>query len=112
MRLGFRIERDRRGSWNQFYLYDDELRERGELKVRHQIPYSDLTSLSEEELARYREKNDPLCFGHTLEDQIGGQTDAGFAITGFYEDDWGSDSDDVLSRYIKGFMATKATKLD
>ena len=92
------------------YLFDDALREKGELKVRHRIPYSDLTSLSDDEFSRYIENNDPACFGHTLEDQISGQIAAGLAITGFYEDDWGAESDDALSRYIKMFIATKATK--
>ena len=92
------------------YLFDDELFENGELEVRHSIPYSDLTSLTEEEFARYAEMNEPAAFGHTLDDQIGAQIDAGFAITGFYEDDWGPDSDDPLSRHIKTFISTRATK--
>jgi SAM-dependent methyltransferase len=92
------------------YIFDDEARERGELRVRHSIPYSDLTSLSAEEFSRYAEKSEPASFGHLLHDQIGGQIDAGFAITGFFEDDWGPDSDDPLSRFIKPFIATKASK--
>lgn len=92
------------------YLFDEQLREKGELKVQHSIPYSDLTSLTDEEFARYAQKNEPVCFGHTLDDQIGGQIEAGFAITGFYEDDWGDEMKDVLSKYIKTFIATKATK--
>lgn len=91
------------------YLFDEAERERGELVVRHSIPYSDLTSLNEEEFARYEEREEPACFGHTLEDQIGGQIDAGFSLTGFYEDDWGPDSNDPLTKYIKGFIGTRAT---
>ena len=94
------------------FLFDDDLlEEKGEFKVRHRIPYSDLTSITEEERARYAEQDEPICFGHTLEDQIGGQTEAGFAITGFYEDDRGADSDDVLSKFIKSFGATRSVKL-
>lgn len=48
-------------------------------------------------------------FGHSLEDQIGGQITAGFVITGFYEDVFPPD-EDVLSRYIPSFAATRATK--
>ena len=92
------------------YIFDDQKRESGELLVRHQIPYSDLTSLSEEEFACYTDKGEPACFGHSLDDQIGGQIDAGFTITGFYEDDWGTGSDEALSHYIKAFIATRATK--
>ena len=49
----------------------------------------------------------PIEFGHTLEDQIGGQTDAGFMITGFYEDGW---PDAKLSEYLPAFIATCAVK--
>ncbi|MEM9481761.1 MAG: class I SAM-dependent methyltransferase [Verrucomicrobiota bacterium] len=92
------------------YLFDDERRAKGELVVRHRIHYSDLTSLTDEEFARYSNEDDPASFGHTLDDQIGGQIAAGFAITGFYKDDWGAGSEEALSKYIKTFIATKATK--
>ncbi|WP_242864717.1 hypothetical protein [Clostridium botulinum] len=47
-------------------------------------------------------------FGHTLESQIGGQIEVGFAITGFYEDNAGGD---LLDKYIDTFIATRAIKL-
>ena len=91
-----------------FYLFDEELLEKGEFQVRHRIPYSDLTSLSPERLQTYLANGEPLCFGHTLADQVGGQIDAGLAITGLYEDIW---SEWPISEYIPTFLATKATKL-
>jgi hypothetical protein len=63
------------------YVFDDALAERGELVVRHAVPYSDLASLTEEERRRYTEKDEPLVYGHTLGDQLGGQLDAGFLPT-------------------------------
>ena len=90
------------------YLFDDDLLQAGEMKVSYKIPYSDLTSISPELEARYKEEHEPHCFGHTLDDQIAGQIDAGFAITGFFEDAY--EKDDVLSQYIDTFIATKATK--
>jgi SAM-dependent methyltransferase len=90
------------------YIFDLEKMNQGELVVKHTIPYSDLTSLTEEERHRLvLDQNEPLCFGHSLEDQIGGQTKVGFAITGFYEDVNGS----MLDQYIKVGIATKAIKL-
>ena len=89
-------------------LFDDAKMERGEFEVRHRIPYSDLTSLTDRELRRYTGRNDPLCFGHTLEDQIGGQLEAGFVLAGFYED--GGESW-KLSEYIACFAATRAVKV-
>jgi SAM-dependent methyltransferase len=91
------------------YLFDDAKMEQGELVVRHRIPYSDLDSLTEDERRRYTDKGEPLCFGHTLADQVGGQLDAGFVLTGFYEDggeEW------KLSQYIQCCAATRAGRPD
>ncbi len=88
-------------------LFDDEAMDRGEFVVKHRIPYSDLTSLTDEERRRYTDKNEPLCFGHTLADQIGGQLDAGFVLTGFYEDGGASWK---LTEYIPCFVATRAVR--
>jgi SAM-dependent methyltransferase len=89
------------------YLFDDPKMERGEFEVRHRIPYSDVTSLTDEERRRYTDADQPLCFGHTLGDQIGGQLDAGLVLTGFYEDGGGEWK---LSEYIPCFIATRAVK--
>ena len=45
-------------------------------------------------------------YSHTLESLIGGQTAAGFAITGFYEDV----DDDLICRYSAKYFATRAVK--
>ncbi|MDB4809730.1 class I SAM-dependent methyltransferase [bacterium] len=90
-----------------FYLFDDQLMEKGEFKLQHKIPYSDLTSLSSEQMQALLEENEPLCFGHTLTDQLGGQIEAGLVITGLFEDGW---SEWPISKYISTFIATKATK--
>jgi SAM-dependent methyltransferase len=89
------------------YLFDFSALERGEFRVAHCIPYSDLESLADEDRARLAEQDTPLEFGHTLADQIGGQIAAGFALTGFHED---IDPDTILGKYIPSYIATKATK--
>jgi SAM-dependent methyltransferase len=91
------------------YLFDYEKMEAGELVARHRIPYSDLTSLTDEERRRYTEANEPLCFGHTLADQVGGQLDAGFVLSGFYEDGWPGKK---LDEYLPCFIGTRAVKLE
>jgi SAM-dependent methyltransferase len=91
------------------YIFDWERSESGELVVRHAVPYSDLTSLEESERQRWIDSGQPLEFGHTLEDQIAGQLEAGFVLTGFYED---VDPKHVLSRYIASFVATRAVRPD
>lgn len=91
-----------------FFIFDDATMERGEFHVRHTLPYSDLRSLDEAERQRYLESGAPLEFGHTLDDQIGGQIAAGFVITGFLEDKW---KEWPLSNYTPTFIMTRASKL-
>jgi hypothetical protein len=38
------------------HVFDDALAERGELVVRHTLPYSDLASLTDQERRRYTER--------------------------------------------------------
>jgi SAM-dependent methyltransferase len=91
------------------YLFDpDLLEEKGELQIRYSIPYSDLESLSEEKMQLYRENGFPLEFSHTLEEQIGGQLEAGFLLAGFFED---IDPTTVLRQYIPSYLATRALKM-
>jgi SAM-dependent methyltransferase len=90
------------------YIFDFNLAEQGILQVTYSLPYSDLDSLPEEERQRYIAGEEPLEFSHTLEEQIGGQLDAGFVLTGFYED---RAPGEALSKYTPTFIATRALKL-
>jgi SAM-dependent methyltransferase len=87
--------------------FDWDLFDQGIYQVRYAVPYSDLTSLTEEERINRYGLEEPLEFGHTLEDQIGGQMDAGFLLTGFYEDVWKYEK---ISEYMPLFIATRALK--
>jgi SAM-dependent methyltransferase len=89
------------------FLFDEEKSKQGVLEVRYSIPYSDLTSLGDRERQRYVEKQEPLAFGHSLDDQIGGQFDAGLVLTGLYED---RSPESLVARYIANFLATRAAK--
>ena len=93
------------------YLFDYDLADRtGVLQVKYALPYSDLTSLNAEERQQYMETETPLEFSHTLEDQIGGQLDAGFLLTGFFEDAYGEEENDLLTNYMPTFIATRSIK--
>jgi SAM-dependent methyltransferase len=94
------------------YLFDYDLVDRtGILQVKYALPYSDLTSLPAAERQRHIETGTHLEFSHTLEDQIGGQLDVGFLLTGFYEDAYGEEENDPLTSYMPTFIATRAVKL-
>ena len=64
--------------------------------------------MSAEEIARRLVDGDALEFSHTLEEQIGGQIAAGFAITGFYEDRDRPGGFNPLSEYMPTYIATRA----
>jgi SAM-dependent methyltransferase len=90
------------------FATDRDLEKQGIAQLKHAIPYSDVTSLTDEERRRQTDAGEPLVFGHTLEDQIRGQTDVGFLIAGFYGDT--HDDGDVVSRFLPCFCATRAVK--
>jgi SAM-dependent methyltransferase len=91
------------------YLLDKQREAQRILQIKYKVPYSDLTSLDDAERARYTSYNAPLEFGHSLSDQLGGQMDAGFVLTGFYEDDWGGR--ELVDQHLPSFMASRAMKL-
>lgn len=84
---------------------DDE----GILEVKHSLPFREVDTLSEEQLAKVQEEGWPLEFSHSLEEQIGGQCAAGFHIVGLFEDRYPPE-EDVVARYMPTFIATRAWK--
>jgi SAM-dependent methyltransferase len=93
------------------YLFDIKLMEQhGILQVRYCLPYSDVADLEPEEVERLIENSEPVEFSHTLDELLGGQLKAGFVITGFYEDARGAAENDLLSKHMQPFFATRAKK--
>lgn len=92
------------------WIFDDAQEQQDILDVKHSIPSSTLDRLATEEERRlFEQTHETIEYAHTLESQIQGQINAGFAITGFYEDDFGRTR--ILDTYIKSFIATKAIKV-
>lgn len=97
------------GSMNPIhYIFDLYKADEGILEVAHSIPYSDLTSIPQEDLDELMEKGLPVEFGHSLTDLIGGQCDAGFVITDMYEDYM---LDSPVHKYHPSYIATRASKV-
>ena len=78
------------------------------LKLIYEQPFSDLHSLPKEKLEELKKKNEPLVFGHSLTDQIGGQLGAGFTITAMFEDTW--DEENKMDDFFPSFIGTRAVK--
>lgn len=90
------------------FLFDEEVLDgKGELVVRHRLPYSDLTHLTPDERTRLRGPDVPLEFSHSLAEQIGDQLAAGFVITGFVE---GPHHSNPTAGWLPGYFATRAVK--
>ncbi len=93
-----------------YYLFDHDAIERGEQpEARFRLPYRDTDFLQTDSVKQRLERGDSLEFGHSLDDQIGGQLAAGLNVAGFYEDYW-SDEATPLNRYMPTSMATLALK--
>jgi SAM-dependent methyltransferase len=93
-----------------FYLFDHALlEETGEIVVINRLPYSDLESADHDALSEQLEAQMILEHSHSWETQLGGQCDAGLAITGFYEDDWDEEST-RLQGWMPMYAATRSVK--
>ncbi|MGA7193209.1 MAG: hypothetical protein WBW94_06225 [Anaerolineales bacterium] len=88
-----------------FYIFDIDKADEEILEVAHKLPYAD--SEHPEIMKKMMEKNLPLEHSHSLEDQLGGQMDAGFHLIGFYED---KRRDNIISEYTPTYIATRALK--
>ncbi|MBP3636405.1 MAG: class I SAM-dependent methyltransferase [Clostridia bacterium] len=88
------------------FIFNAAKLEQGIFSVENMIPYADIEHMDDPETRKIVEDGGYL-WSHTLEDQIQGQIEAGFAIVGFYEDIGGT----ALDKYINSSIATKAIKL-
>jgi SAM-dependent methyltransferase len=87
------------------YIFDVGALERGEFVVRHRLPFSTL-DLPDAERRQYY-GDGPIEYSHSLTSQIGGQLAAGLSLTHLAE---APHPDDITSRYMPGYVATRAIK--
>ncbi|MDD3193754.1 MAG: class I SAM-dependent methyltransferase [Oscillospiraceae bacterium] len=95
------------GATNPFvYIFDGPDWDQNRFTVSNQLPFCSLDELTPEQVSRVLREKETIQYSHTLERLIGGQTAAGFSITGFYEDV----DDDLICRYAAKYFATRAVK--
>ena len=80
--------------------------EQGIFSVENKIPYADIEHM-DDPATRAMVEGDGYLWSHTLEEQIQGQIEVGFASIGFYEYIGGT----ALDNYINSSIATKAIKM-
>ncbi len=84
------------------YLFDGE----DETRVVNSLPFDPLKN--PEQMAQLQKDDSGVQFSHTLEEQIGGQLEAGFLLTHLYEDTNGEGRLHELN--VPTFLATRAVK--
>ena len=87
------------------YIFDMAAVDRGELMVRHPIPFSTLDLPAAERERAYGDG--PIEYSHSLTEQIGGQLAAGFALTHLVE---APHHADATAQYLPGYIATRAIR--
>ncbi len=88
------------------FIFDvTALDERGELVVRHRLPFSTLDLTEAERKRGYGDG--PIEYSHSLTDQIGGQLAAGLRLTPPVE---APHHADATARFMPGYIATRSVK--
>lgn len=83
------------------YIFDEE-----ERQLFNTLPFNPLKNV--EQMKQLEQGDDGVQFSHTLEEQIGGQLEAGFVLTHLYEDTNGQGN--LHEHNIPTFIATRAVK--
>lgn len=91
------------------FTMDFKLEREGIAQMKYSIPHSDLAHADDPEIKKLIEAGEPLAFGHTLEDQIGGQLSAGFRLVSLFEDTW-KEAKEPIHKFIQCYIATRAIK--
>ena len=79
------------------------------LIIENKLPFNPLENASEEEYQHMVNNLEGIQFSHTLEEQIGGQLRANFALTDLYEDR-DREGSGLLRDYAPQYIATRAVK--
>lgn len=88
------------------FIFDvTALDERGELVVRHPLPFSTLDLSAADRQRGYGDG--PIEYSHSLTEQIGGQLAAGFQLTHLVE---APHHADATAQFMPGYIATRAVK--
>ena len=83
------------------YIFDDD-----ERMLVNSLPFDPLTNPAQ--MAQLEATDSGVQFSHTLEEQIGGQLEAGFVLTGLYEDTNGEGR--LHDFHVPSYVATRSVK--
>jgi SAM-dependent methyltransferase len=93
------------------FIFDPVALDReGAFVVRYPLPYIEYETLSQEELEQRIRNKEMFHFSHTMEAQLGGLMQAGFVMTGFYEDRRPEEDGNPIRHYIPSYYVVRAQK--
>jgi SAM-dependent methyltransferase len=95
------------------FIFDPEaLDSEGKFVVSYNLPYVEYETLGPEALERHIQEQRMLHFSHSMEGQLGGMIQAGFAITGFYEDRRTEEDGNPIRKVMPSFFVARGTKME
>lgn len=92
------------------YLFDFEMANKGEFRLKYSQPFSDIESFDESEKKRFLRKENALEYGHSLNDQLGLLLKSGFVIEDMFEDTWGERFKEKIDNYFPAYINILARK--
>jgi SAM-dependent methyltransferase len=92
-----------------FMIDHDRIESSEQLEITRPVPYADTAWLSKEELDSKVANLEPLTYGHTLTQLIGGQLSAGFTLIDMFEDNWDEEAT-RLHLYGPVYLVTRTKK--
>jgi SAM-dependent methyltransferase len=95
---------------DEFVFDADAIDRDGTFVVKHPLPYVEHETLSSAEVEERRRNGSMFHFSHTMEAQLGGILNAGFAITGFYEDRRSDEDGNPIRHYLPSSFVVRAVR--
>jgi SAM-dependent methyltransferase len=83
----------------------------GTFVMKYPLPYVEHATLSPKELEARIQARAMFHFSHTMEAQLGGLTQAGFVLTGFYEDRRPEADGNPIRHFMPSYYVVRAQKL-
>jgi SAM-dependent methyltransferase len=83
----------------------------GAFVVKYPLPYVEHATLSPQELEERIRAKAMFHFSHSMDDQLGGLTQTGFVLTGFYEDRRPEADGNPIRHFMPSYYVVRAQKL-
>lgn len=96
---------------DEFVFDPDALDDEGIFVVKYPLPYVEHETLSPEALQERLRSKGMFHFSHSMEAQLGGLIEAGFVITGFYEDRRPEEDGNPIRHFMPSYYVARAQKL-